>query len=43
MGSIFFKISFILVGDNMGFVKLEKVSKLGIKIMNEEEFLKFIL
>ena len=42
MGSISSKTSFILAGDNMGPAKLEKASKLGIKIMNEEEFLKLI-
>lgn len=39
VGSILFKISFILVGDNMGFSKLEKVQKLGVIIVSEEEFL----
>lgn len=43
MGSISAKTSFILAGDNMGPAKLEKANKLGIKIMNEEEFLKLIL
>ena len=42
VGSISSKTSFILAGDNMGPAKLEKASKLGIKIMNEEEFLKLI-
>ena len=39
MGSISKKTSFILAGDNMGPSKLEKAQKLGIPIMNEDEFL----
>ena len=42
VGSISGKTSFILAGDNMGPSKLEKAQKLGIKIMNEDEFLKLI-
>lgn len=38
-GSISGKTSFILAGDNMGPSKLEKAQKLGIRIINEEEFL----
>jgi DNA ligase (NAD+) len=34
--------SFILAGDNMGPSKREKAEALGIKILNEEEFLKII-
>jgi len=34
--------SFILAGDNMGPSKREKAEELGIKILNEEEFLKLI-
>lgn len=41
-GSISSKTSFILAGDNMGPAKLEKAQKLGIKIMNEDEFLELI-
>lgn len=41
-GSISSKTSFILAGDNMGPAKLEKAQKLGIKIMNEDEFLEHI-
>lgn len=41
-GSISSKTSFILAGDNMGPAKLEKAQKLGIRIMNEEEFLELI-
>ncbi|WP_294747744.1 NAD-dependent DNA ligase LigA [uncultured Prevotella sp.] len=42
VGSISGKTSFILAGDNMGPSKLEKAQKLGIKIMNEDEFLDLI-
>ena len=36
------KTNFILAGDNMGPAKLEKAAKLGVKIMNEDEFLKML-
>ena len=42
VGSISKKTSFILAGDNMGPAKLEKANKLGVLIMNEEDFLKLI-
>lgn len=42
VGSISSKTSFILAGDNMGPAKLEKATKLGVEIMNEEDFLKLI-
>ena len=42
VGSISKKTSFILAGENMGPSKLEKAQKLGIKIMNENEFLSLI-
>jgi len=42
VGSISGKTSFILAGDNMGPSKLEKAQKLGVRIVNEEEFLKMI-
>ena len=42
VGSISNKTSFILAGDNMGPAKLEKAQKLGIRIMNEDEFLHLI-
>ena len=42
VGSISNKTSFILAGENMGPSKLEKAQKLGIRIMNEEEFLQLI-
>lgn len=41
-GSISSKTHFILAGDNMGPAKLEKATKLGIKIINEDEFLSLI-
>ena len=41
-GSLSSKTSFILSGDNMVSAKLEKALKLGIKIMNEYEFLELI-
>jgi len=42
VGSISGKTSFILAGENMGPSKLEKATKLGVAIVNEEEFLKMI-
>lgn len=39
VGSISKKTSFVLAGENMGPSKLEKAGKLGIKLMNETEFL----
>jgi DNA ligase (NAD+) len=42
VGSISGKTSFILAGDNMGPSKLEKAKKLGIRIVNEDEFLEMI-
>lgn len=42
VGSISAKTSFILAGENMGPAKLEKAQKLGVKIMNEDEFLELI-
>lgn len=41
-GSISSKTSFILAGENMGPSKLEKAKKLGIQIMDEDEFLSSI-
>ena len=43
VGSISAKTSFVLAGANMGPAKLEKASKLGVKIITEEEFLTMIL
>ncbi|WP_455591619.1 NAD-dependent DNA ligase LigA [Bacteroides sp.] len=42
VGSISAKTSFILAGENIGPAKLEKATKLGVRIMNEEEFLELI-
>lgn len=42
VSSISAKTSFILAGENMGPAKLEKASKLGVKIMDEQEFLSII-
>ena len=42
VGSISAKTSFVLAGENMGPAKLEKAQKLGIRIMNEAEFLSLI-
>ena len=39
VGSVSKSTSFILAGDNMGPSKLEKAQKLGVRIMNEDEFL----
>lgn len=41
-GSISKKTSFVLAGDNMGPEKLKKAESLGIKIINEDEFLEMI-
>lgn len=42
VSSISGKTSFILAGDNMGPSKLQKAEKLGIPIVNEDEFLEMI-
>jgi DNA ligase (NAD+) len=42
VGSISSKTSFILAGENMGPAKLEKAQKLGVSIVNEDDFLKMI-
>lgn len=41
-GSISAKTNYVLAGANMGPAKLEKAQKLGIAILNEDEFLKMI-
>ena len=41
-GSVSGKTGYILAGDNMGPAKLEKAAKLGVKIINEDEFLNMI-
>lgn len=42
VGSISAKTSFVLAGANMGPAKLEKAQKLGVRIMNEDQFLQLI-
>ena len=42
VASISGKTSFILAGENMGPSKLQKAEKLGIRIVNEDEFLEMI-
>ena len=42
VGSISAKTSFVLAGENMGPAKHEKAQKLGIRIMNEDEFLSLL-
>lgn len=41
-GSISKKTSFVLAGDNMGPEKLKKAESLGVKIINEDEFLEML-
>ena len=41
-GSISKKTSYVLAGDNMGPEKLKKAESLGIKLINEDEFLEMI-
>ena len=42
VGSISAKTSFVLAGENMGPAKLEKANALGVRIVNEDEFLGMI-
>lgn len=42
VGSISKKTNFILAGENMGPSKQEKAEKLGVRIMNEDEFLALV-
>lgn len=42
VGSVSGKTDFILAGENMGPAKLEKAERLGIKILNETDFLKLL-
>lgn len=42
VGSISGKTNYVLAGENMGPAKLEKAQKLGVKIVNENEFLEMI-
>lgn len=41
-GSISKSTSFVLAGENMGPAKLEKAEKLGIQILNEDDFLQLL-
>lgn len=41
-GSISKKTSFVLAGDNMGPEKLKKAQSLGVKLINEDEFLEML-
>lgn len=40
--SVSAKTTYLLAGENMGPAKLEKATKLGIKIISEDEFLQLI-
>lgn len=42
VGSVSAKTDYILAGDNMGYAKLEKAQKLGVKIIDENAFLEMI-
>ena len=42
VGSISKKTDYVLAGENMGPAKLEKANTLGIKIINEDQFLEMI-
>jgi len=42
VGSVSAKTSLILAGDNMGPEKLKKAEKLGVKLVNEDDFLSMI-
>lgn len=42
VSSISAKTSFILAGENVGPSKLEKAGRLGVRLMNEDEFLALI-
>ena len=42
VGSVSKSTSFILAGENMGPSKLEKASKLGVRLVSEEEFLQML-
>ncbi len=41
-GSISGKTDYMLAGENMGPAKLDKANKLGVKIINEDDFLSMI-
>ena len=42
VGSISKSTDYVLAGENMGPAKLEKANALGIRIINEDEFLDMI-
>jgi len=42
VSSVSGKTDYILAGENMGPAKLEKAMKLGVKVLNEDEFLKML-
>lgn len=42
VSSVSSKTSFILAGENIGPSKLEKATKLGVKIINEDEFMELV-
>jgi DNA ligase (NAD+) len=43
VGSVSAKTSFVLAGENMGPEKLKKAESLGVKLMNEEDFLSLLI
>ena len=42
VGSVSSKTDYILAGENMGPAKLEKAQKLGVKIIDEQQFLQML-
>jgi DNA ligase (NAD+) len=42
VGSISAKTTYVVAGENMGPAKLEKATKLGVKILSENEFIKLL-
>ena len=42
VGSISAKTSYVVASENMGPAKLEKATKLGVKILSKEEFIALI-
>ena len=43
VSSVSAKVNYLLAGENMGPAKLEKASKLGVKILSEQEFLDMLV
>jgi DNA ligase (NAD+) len=43
VSSVSAKVNYLLAGENMGPAKLEKASKLGVKILTEQEFLDMLV